>query len=357
MRFSAIDVTKFFLCIWMLFVAVLPVVAQSDEMTAQATPANIQAWLHSKDPRLIAWGAHFARENNDTDALAAAADIIKQSLNQGGLDLQASYGPQHDALAVILDAVIQRNVTVSADHLNYLKQTFPEQSAILASRLSTTETSAMLMDWYATTSQHPYEMSRIAAMLLSKAPSAGFAASILAAPEETLMVTVIASDHGIGLGSGYSTGCADGVGAGPKNGWPPIYWYQFQENNNGRADPILVEAGGDRITWQRLPANGGWGSCYYVKPLYAETRHHLLAEMLGRKDSDMSWPTQQNVSIIWTNKEQFDRDLGGAIETEDERLRESVKEFRSRSLISQEEASSVRPKLSVLTYYSPALHR
>src|SRR5579859_5106680 len=39
-----------------------------ESMKAQANPANIEAWLESKDPRLIAWGAYFARENNDTAA-------------------------------------------------------------------------------------------------------------------------------------------------------------------------------------------------------------------------------------------------------------------------------------------------
>ena len=38
-----------------------PTSSQIEEsMKAQATSANIQTWLESKDPRLIAWGAYFA---------------------------------------------------------------------------------------------------------------------------------------------------------------------------------------------------------------------------------------------------------------------------------------------------------
>jgi len=47
-----------------------------ESMKAQATSANIQTWLESKDPRLIAWGAYFARENNDMAALELAAQLI-----------------------------------------------------------------------------------------------------------------------------------------------------------------------------------------------------------------------------------------------------------------------------------------
>ena len=64
-----------------------------ESMKAQATSANIQTWLESKDPRLIAWGAYFARENNDTAALDLAAQLVKKSLEQGGPDLLSPGGP------------------------------------------------------------------------------------------------------------------------------------------------------------------------------------------------------------------------------------------------------------------------
>jgi hypothetical protein len=323
-------------------------------MKAQATSANIQMWLESKDPRLIAWGAYFARENNDTAALELAAQLIEKSPQQGGLDPRSTSSPQHDAVSEILDALIQQNVSVSADNLGYLTTAFPPQAAILVSRLPATETSSILMQWYQS-QENSYRLSRVAAMLLSKSPTPEFATSILADSEEQLLVYVTTDRSGFGSGFGSSS-CGDGFGLRGETGWPELFRYGLEENNH-RADPLLVEAGGDRITWTRTPTSRGFGSCYYVRPLSAETRHHLLAEMLGLPNSAMPWPTEQNVTIVWQSKDQFLHDLGAAIEAEDVKLRQTVRDFQARGLITPEEAKTVRPKLSVSIRYADSLKR
>jgi hypothetical protein len=303
-------------------------------MKAQASSANIQAWLESKDPRLIAWGAYFARENDDTAALDLAAQLIKKSLDQGGPDLLSGSGPQNDALSEILDALIQRQIPLSADLLEYVSRSHPVQTIILLSRLTPAEQTADLEQWYGgVRPDGPYHLARVSAMLLSKAPPPGFAASLLGDSEESLLLYIVPSkDIGMGMGSGYGGACGDSGGSSRASGWPELFRYELDENNHS-ADPLLVEAGGDRITWKRAPSSEGWGSCYGVRPLSAETRHHLLAEMLEERDEALPWPTQKVVNIVWESKEQVQRDIGATIEAEQTALRKSVQEFQARGLI------------------------
>jgi hypothetical protein len=323
-----------------------------DAMKAQASPANIQAWLQSKDPRFIAWGAYFARENNDAAALDLASQLVNESLYKGGLNRLSTAGPQHEAMLEILDALIERNTAVSADTLSYLWSVFPVQSAILASRLPAADTTSLLMQWYYNGRENPHRLSRVAAMLLAKSPPPGFAASILTDSEELLSIMVVSNEHEFGGSGSMSSGCSDGGSSTKEIGWPELFSYQLEENDSSRADLVLVEAGGDRITWQRLPGDHGWGSCYGVRPLSAETRHHLLSEMLGVPDSAMPWPTRQNVTIVWRSKDQFQQDLGAAIEAEDAKLQQTVQAFQSSSLITPQEATTVIPRLTISIKYS-----
>jgi hypothetical protein len=319
-------------------------------MKAQATSANIQTWLESNDPRLIAWGAYFARENNDTVALKLAAQLVKKSLEQGGPDLLSADRPHHDALSEVLDALIQRRVLLSAELLGYVSRSHPVQTIILLSMLPSADQTENLLQWYREArpsgSDH---LEYVSAMLLSKSPPAGFAADVLANSEERLVVYIVPTKSmGIGFGEGSgSGGCNDFGIAPPPAGWPEIFSYHLAENDNAGIDPVLVESGGDRIVWQRSTPGHGFRSCGSVSGLTPETRHHLLAEMLGQRDEAMSWPTQKVVTIARGSDEQVQRDIGAAIQAEQAILLKSVQVFKTRGLITPEEARTVRPKLSV----------
>jgi hypothetical protein len=339
-----------------------PTSAQIEEsMKAQANPANVQAWLESKDPRLIAWGAYFARENNDTAALGVAAQLVTKSLYQGGPDLLVPTGPHNDALSEILDALIQRRVPLSAEMLGYVSRSHPVQTIILLSMLPPAEQTGNLMQWYGgARPDAPYHLGRVAAMLLSKSPPPGFAASILGSSEERLHIYIVPTkDRGIGFGSGNSSGssCGSYGMSPPPVGWPALFSYLLTENDYTGIDPLLVEAGGDRIAWQRSAPGGGFRTCGGVRELTPETRHHLLAEMLRQRDEAMSWPTQKVVTIAMESAEQVQRDIGATILTEQAILTQSVQECQSGGLVTPEEAKTVLPKLSVTIRYDDSLNR
>jgi hypothetical protein len=351
-------VLKSFACSACLIASIAPAVAQfpgpnptteqvEETMRAQASSANIQAWLQSKDPRMIAWGAYFARENNDTAALALAPQILRTAMYQVGIEAHAVGGSQYQAVLEILDTLIEQNVPVPANLLGYLSDAFPVQSAILASRLPATETASLLMQWYLDQETHR-GLSRPAAMLLSKSPPPGFAANVLGNSEERLTIYIVPKP-GMGFGSGNGVGgiCADFLEAPALANWPELFSYRLHENDNTSGDPLLVEAGGDRITWERASPRDGFRSCSGITGLTPDTRHHLLAEMLAERDSAMSWQTHKDINIARENDQQVQRDIGVAILQEQEILTQSVQDFQTRGLITSAEAKDVRPKLSV----------
>lgn len=322
-------------------------------MRAQASPANIQAWLESKDPRLIAWGAYFARENNDLTGLATAAQLVRKSLDRGGPELFSEGAPQHDALSEVLDALIQRRVLLSAEMIGYVSRSHPAQAIILLSMLPAAERTENLTQWYygARSSDGSNHLDRVSGMFLSKEPPPGFAANALKHSEERLTIYIVPKLF-MGIRSRIGGGgCGSFALYRPPAGWPDIPSYHLTENDNSNVDPLLVEAGGDRIFWQRSIPGRGFRSCGGVEGLTPTTRHHLLAEMLKQPDKAMSWPEQKAIEIVKKSDEQVQRDIGSTLQKEQEVLLQSVQEFSTRGLITQEEAKTVLPKLSVVLHY------
>jgi hypothetical protein len=318
---------------------------------------ELQQWLHSNDPRLVAWGAYFAREDNDEQLLAVVLDELKRRVSAQGLGNSSNPYAERGAVSALLDTLIQRNIAVPEETIGYLKSSFPAQAAILVSRLPIATATPLLMQWYNEgQGESSFRLDRIAAMLLSKAPPPHFAATVLAASEEQLRIFVVAKGAGMSGGMGFGSACGDGMGSQTKPGWPEVFFYLLEENNRS-ANSLLVESGGDRVTWRRVPSNGGWGSCFFIQPLNAGTRHHLLAEMLGISDKSIPWPTQQSIDITWENRNQFQRELGAAIDAEDAKLRQTAEDLRTRNLLTTEEAKETIPQLAVTIKYAATVPR
>jgi hypothetical protein len=322
--------------------------AQSADITldTKATPEQIQTWLRSSDPRLISWGAHFAREQDDRPALILIVELLARWTPPQGAQDAAGHAQISPATAM-LDALIQRGVALPPETLTTLAPTFPTQASIFASRLPMADSTPLLLTWYSLrTGDDRTLLAKVAAMLLSHAPPTGFAASVLAEAEETLDVEVF-SESGQGLGGGYGSGCGDTIGGSHPRDWPPIFTYALEEDAQRKSDFVVVEAAGDRIVYLRHELNGGWGSCSNPHKLDADGRHHLLAQMLDLKDNKMPWKTHTFLSIVWQSNEQFVREAQDGIASEEGKLHDAVKALAAKELLTPEEAASVRPKLSV----------
>lgn len=332
--------------------------AQQSEITVNTKPtsSDIQTWLDSGDPRLIAWGAYFARENHDADGIVPMLHLV-ESWTPPNEPQDAIGHSQIDAMGEVLDTMIQLDEHVSPAGLNAIASSFPRQVMILASRLPLAEAKPFLLTWYEKRNNNDLAaFSRIAAMLLAKSPPPGFAASVLAESEEELNV-MVENDWltGHGYAYGISGGCGDGWGLPSPKGWPPFFDYEIEENNRSDDDPVIVEAGGDRITYHRFAMNRNRGSGAFVHPLNAETRHRLIAEMLGITEEEIGWRISESGSIVWENGIQFTLELQNQVVLEEVKLYTTAKALYEKGLLSKAESESVRPKLSitVLDYRKP----
>lgn len=106
-----------------------------------------------------------------------------------------------EAISEILDALIERNQSVPASSLTPVMSEFPIETLIPAARLRDREAAPFFESWYAKRSfpqdtctllysNNASPFAAVAAMLLAKAPPAGFAASVLAESSERLLFRV-----------------------------------------------------------------------------------------------------------------------------------------------------------------------
>jgi hypothetical protein len=329
-------------------------VAQADiTKDTKASSDDIQRWLRSGDPHQMAWGAYFARENQDSSAIPLMGQYVSNWTPPQYVQDPEINRLKFAPVGAMMDALTQLNATLPANVLAVLASIFPVQAAILANRLPTAEATPLLLSWYnqrtrysPPTVKDDSQLVKIAAMMLAHAPPPGFAASIVRESQETLNISVeSATSGGRGYGTGTGNPCGDSFGRTPKPGWPPSITYIFEENNP-QSSALVTEVAGDRITYARIDLDRGWGTCSYVQPLSADTRHHIIAQMLGLGDDALPWKTMTDNSILWKSNQQYVRDLKTEVASEEAKLRETVEALQAKGFLTADEARDVRPQLS-----------
>jgi hypothetical protein len=337
-----------------------------EPLITPATPIDdniLHQWLHSGDPRLIAWAADFARKTRNAKIVAEMPELLEHWAIPQVLGDTDSRAAQVSAISAILDTLIQENAQVPIPAINAIAEVLPAQAAILIARLPLSESRATLEDWtYGETGTWTGRtLARIASMMLAKDPvpsrtlvwdrdhpQVGFVASVVAASEEELAITVASSNaKHEGTASGV---CGD---YGPRKiaaGWPQIYTYDLVENDPQATTPVVIDLNGDRIVSRRFDENHPWGSCNHVRSLDPSTRHQLIAYWLGIPEKEMPWQPVESFTIVWTDKAAYERQLGEATEAQREKLRTTVEALRRRGLVTEDEAETVAPKLAVTVH-------
>jgi hypothetical protein len=329
------------------------VLAQQEEITVDSKPtdAEIRGWLTQEDPRIVAWGAYFAREGGGDGAVT----LLLRQVDRWSAGLQGQpegSSERRDGMSAVLDALIQRREVVAEEKIGALAGAFPVQAVILASRLPITDAAPLLMGWYGDGESRGYSpLPRTAAMMLAKAPPPGFAGSVLAHSEETLSITVRDDSEGLG-GGGGSGSCGDSLGTRPSIGWPPLFWYGLEENNvaserNQSGDALVVESGGDRITYSRGRTDQGSGSCNFPRVLNAGTRQHLIAEMLGIRVEAMPWRVNESELIRWRSDGQYLSCLKQIVRSHEAQLEGTVTALVDKGYVKTSEGLAVRPRLAI----------
>lgn len=332
--------------------------AQEPRITRD-TPVDhniLHSWLHSDDPRLIAWAADFAGTTHDTEIIAGMPALLEHGIVPS-LYSDKAQTEKRMAIIAILDTLIRENAKVPISTIKVIADSFPTQATILIARLPLSESVQTLSAWTlgATGTWNGRILARIASMMIAKDPESvrgilignfgGFVASVVAASEQDLQIVVSSTSMGSGYGIGNA--CGDSMGSSPTPGWPQIYTYDLVENDPQVNTPVVIELGGDRIVSRRFELNRPWGSCYGVQPLDAITRHRLIAYWLETPEKQMLWQPAQTFSIVWSNKAAYQQQLGDIIESQRDKLHNTVKELQARGFLTENEASIVSPKLIV----------
>jgi len=343
-----------------LLVAVVALSAQEANVTSDTAvdQATLHQWLHSSDPRLIAWAADFARRKHEATILGEMPELLEHWAMPPDNGGDEALPAQRRAVLSILDALIQENVEVPIPAIEAVARLFPSQAAILIGRSPLSQSRRTLDDWtYGATGTWGRTLARIASMMLAKDPRPstvvwnrnliGFVASVVDASEEDIEISVRDTNlAGSGFGSGV--GCGDSFGHKLTPGWPEVYTYGLDEANNRKiSGQIVVDLAGDQIFSQRRKENDGWGSCGGgVEALDPATRHRLIAYWLRVPERDMSWQPTESFTIRWTNKTAYEAQLGKIIESERRKLYDTVETLRHQGLLKKEELAM--PHLEVM---------
>ena len=311
----------------------------------------IREWLHSGEPLLVAWGAHEALISRNpylvVDLLSLASEwepvFSGRSCDWACAELTPEQKDRRFAMAAVLDALIQMNVTVSADILPNLAPDFENAVAILLARLPNEDSAALSMELYRSQPGRADALQDVSATLLALHPTAEFAEDLLANTTIQARITVLLPGDGFGFGS------SGAYGPGPPSevheNWPKIGQYKLsKEKSNGAS---LVVGGIDPIYATREESNDYLGNEARGVALGPEQRRRLIAQMLGVTPEEIPWKTFVQTTIEYQSPEQFHVALLGFVEEQQQMYRATAEALERRELLQTSEVLRSLPTLQL----------
>jgi hypothetical protein len=350
---------------------------QSITVDSEPTPEQIKAWLGSSESLEVAWGAWFAGKTADGDMNDDAyVTIMARRMARWipepieGNRFQDSHDPiriTRSAMSEILYALIEKNESVPALSLEPIARKFPTEALILAARLHDQERTQFLGWWYEKRNDAARvnwddkpdplpNYSAIAAMLLSKTPPPGFAASVVAESDEKLAFWLADSSWEDSRWYGGATRvCKDqdqeiqlpSEMEDDVRVWPPLFQYQLQTDVSPEGELLLVEVSGYRIGYRRISILTRPSFCRQPDKLTDEVRHHILAELLGLRDDEMPWQAQERQLSFAACGSETAVALKKQVSVQESKLTATVQALFSKGLLTKQEARDVRPRLTV----------
>jgi hypothetical protein len=312
----------------------------------------IRSWLLGGDPRLVAWGAHYALIARDQGLIPDLLDLASrwQALSRTTNDplvpreLSPEQMDERDAMAAVLDALIQTNVPVPADTLRTLAPDFGNSVAVLLSRMPAEEAGPLSFDLYRLPGDHNYALRYVSAALLALHPPPGFAADLLASIKVHARILVVAP--GERAGSGMSEGDCYRISEQPRKDWPVTGQYALTRQKSDSALPLV--GGIDPVYARRELSThylGDLCGISYGVGLGPRQRLQLIAEMLGISPEAIQWQTALVTNIEFYSRPQFYNAVLAFIEEQQEKYRATVAELAAHGLLTPEEARQTLPAL------------
>jgi hypothetical protein len=314
---------------------------------------TIESWLLSGNPRLVAWGAHDTRMAHDRylapDLLSLASrwqPLAPQAIDDSNhTELSQQQMDERDAMAAVLDALIQMKVPVPADTLRNLAPDFGNDVAVLLSRMPPEEAESVSFDFYRSPPEHGRGIQYVSAALLALHPVPGFAADLLANLSVHATIFVVAPDTGA-IGSGHCDGACGPSSDLSREGWPLIGQYALSKQKTDGA--FLLVAGVDPIYATRRESAHYLGEgCGMGVYLGSGERLRLIAEMLGLTPEEIPWQTEVSKSVEFQSVEQFNHAVLDFVEEQQQKYRATVTAMAAHGLLTSSEAEQSLPKLEL----------
>jgi len=211
------------------------------------------SWLNFQDPRRVAWGAWVARRDHQTALIPLLIEKVEEYQAVTEFLPDSVERNRHDALLVVLDALIGLGAALPVKEARKLYPEFAAQSLILLLRSGDGAQSALL-DIFQSAKANWNWLTAGNALIKKRPP--GFAYILLSRITQHITVSVV--DRGVG-GGGGSGGSECGFSLrGPKPGWPVVglYWLtQFPERMPGLTATLLVDGDTTVFYWRVEPGN------------------------------------------------------------------------------------------------------
>jgi hypothetical protein len=309
-------------------------------------------WLRSGDPRLEAWAAHDALVMRDQDLIPDLVTLaskwqplLRETCTKWPCsELSDEQIDERDAMAAVLDTLIQMKVPVSTDALRNLAPDFGNDVSIVLARLPDDESIPLSFDFYRSPPELYHGVQYVSAALLALHPPAGFAAMLLASIQvrATVMIVLPKSPQG---GIIYSGGSCGVPGIFPRKNWPLTGQYALSIDKSEGA--ILVVDGIDPVYATRKESTRYTGDdCEMVRVgLVPSERRKLIAEMLGITPESLPWTTAFETNIAFKSLGQFDADILALVATEQEKYRATARALFDRQLVGYPDIETSLPEL------------
>jgi hypothetical protein len=296
-------------------------------------------WLNSNNPRELAWGAWVAKQDR-------AASLIPLLIEKVDAYRPGSERDRHDAMLSVLDALIEMRAPVAPVEARKLFPEFAAQSLILLVR-SKDDATAELLDVFRTAQANWDWLA--AGNVLAEKRTPGFAALLLAKFTQHLTIDVTDPNSGGNIGGGGSE-CGFSI-APPKRGWPPVGLFtlmQFPGRFPSMNATYLV--GGEMPVYYYRAEPGNYdnppddaGYCddgdrdryreKYLNALIPNSQVYLEA-----------YPYR---SIIWSNENQYERDLIAIVEDYYAVFRRALHAMPEQ-VLTREESQSLKLRIEIV---------
>jgi hypothetical protein len=307
-------------------------------------------WLRSEDPLRVAWGAWLARQDHQTALIPLLIEKVEEYQPTEESSSQTVERDRHDALLVVLDALIGLGATVQVKEARKLYPEFAAQSLILLVRSQTDAQSALLDIFHSAKANWNW---LAAGNVLVRTRPPGFAALLLTRFTQHVTVSVVDAGFGGGSGGGASE-CGFSLRA-PKAPWPSVGLYlltQFPERMAGLTATFLV--GGDTTVyyWRVEPGNydnppDAPGSCDDGdRDRY---RAQYLTRLMEPSFPPMSIDPYPRISIVWKDEADYRQRLLATVEEQRTEFRRAVESLQqSGQLLTPVESAPLKPRLEIV---------